>query len=279
MSLPIDGTLDLQTVNKIVNAPAPTNPSDVATKAYVDAVAQGIIYKQAVALVSTAPVALNAPGANIDGTAVSAGQRVLLTAQGTPSQNGIWVWNGAAAAMTRPADFATGAVEHPGASVFVEGGATGLNTTWTMNTTADVTVDTNNQTWTQSGGAGSLTFNAPLTKAGSVVSLNNGNPLPIANGGTGAATASGARTNLAAAGKFAATIGDGAATTFVVNHNLGTEDVTVAILDMASGNYELVGWNPTGVNSISVGPFGSAPAAASGSTPGSGTGKRVVVIG
>jgi len=48
---------------------------------------------------------VSAPGASINGVPMVAGARVLLTAQTTGAENGIWVWNGAAVAMTRPADW------------------------------------------------------------------------------------------------------------------------------------------------------------------------------
>jgi hypothetical protein len=44
----------------------------------------------------------------IDGYQTVAGDRVLLTAQSTASQNGVWV--AASGAWTRPADFAHGTV-------------------------------------------------------------------------------------------------------------------------------------------------------------------------
>lgn len=268
--LPVDTTLDLQNVNKIVNVPAPTQGGDAVNKNYVDAVAQGIIYKQAVQAVSTDDVAVNNPGAI--GT-VTAGERVLLVGQTDASQNGIWTYNGPAAALTRPDDFATASDQKPGVAAFDEG----TNATWTLINTADVTVDTTDQQWSKGAAAGSLTFEAPLTQDGDTVSLNGGQPLPVAYGGTGSGTASGARTNLGAVGKYAETVGDGTATTFTVSHNLGTTDVTVQAFDMATGNLELVATTIESNNSVQIG-FGSAPAAAGGAL-GSGTGKRVVVTG
>jgi hypothetical protein len=276
VTIPVDSPLDFQNVNKPINVPDPTNAQDAATKHYVDSVAQGIVYKQAVAAASDATignVSLAAPGGNLDGFALSAGQRILLTAQTTPAQNGVWVWNGAAAALTRPTDFATGAVEHPGTAVFVENGTDNSKVTYNMNTAGDVTVDTTAQTWTKSSGASTLTFNAPLTQTGNTVSLNNGSPLPIVNGGTGASSALNARAALGATGKFATSIGDGATTVFNVAHNLGTTDVHVQVIDLASGGFELVQWVTNGVNGITL-TFGSAPAVASANT-----GKRVIVIG
>lgn len=274
MSLPVDSTLDLQNANKVQNSVDPTNAQDLATKHYVDSFASGIIYKQAVFAASDATIGnvnIAAPGANLDGVAISAGNRILLTAQTTPSQNGIWVFNGAAVPLSRPTDFAPNATEHPGTAVFVENGTDNTKLTYNMNTTGDVTVDTTAQTWTKAAGASTLSFTAPLTQVGNTVSLTS--PLPIANGGTGSGTAGGARTALAAAGKFATTVGDGAATTFNVAHNLGTTDVHVMIIDLATNAYEIAQWVTNGVNGITVS-FGSAPAVA-----GASAGKRVVVVG
>jgi hypothetical protein len=148
---------------------------------------------------------------------------------------------------------------------------------WAMNTTGNVTVDTTASTWTSIGAAGSYTFQAPITNTGGQIGLNGGNPLAIANGGTGAASVGAARTALGVPGKYAVTVGDGATTAFTVTHNLGTTDVVVQVYDMATGAQELVQTAAVTNNTCSV-TFASAPAAAGGSL-GSGTGKRVVVVG
>jgi hypothetical protein len=271
MTLAVDSNLDFQSVNTAVNLPTPISSGDAANKAYVDAVAQGIIYKEAVAAVSTTNVSVASPGAI--GSA-STGDRVLLAGQTTESENGLWTWNGATSALTRTPDFDTGSTQEPGTSVFDEG----TDTSWTLINTGNVTVDTTDQSWTQTTSAGSLTFDAPLTQSGSTVSLNGGDPLDVTDGGTGASTPAGARSNLNATGKYATTVGDASATSFTITHNLGTTDIQVSVYDMATGAQELVGVTVDTVNTCTVGAFGSAPAAATG-TIGSGTGKRVVVIG
>jgi hypothetical protein len=268
--LPVDSTLNFQNAANIQGLLDPTNAQDAATKHYVDGAMQGVIFKDAVQAVSTTNVTISSPGAIGSATA---GQRVLLTAQTTGSQNGIWVFNGNTSALTRSTDFATGSSQAPGTSVFDEGS----NKLWALINTSNVTVDTTASNWTSIGAAASYTFNAPLTQSGSTISLNNGSPLPIANGGTGAATASAARTGIGATGKYAVSIGDGTTTAFTVTHNLGTTDVIVQVFDMATGNQELVQMAITGANTCSV-TFATAPAAAGG-TIGSGTGKRVVVVG
>lgn len=56
---------------------------------------------------STANINISSPGGTIDGVTLSALDRVLLKDQTTASQNGIYIWNGAAVAMTRAADMDT----------------------------------------------------------------------------------------------------------------------------------------------------------------------------
>lgn len=58
--------------------------------------------------------------------------------------------------------------------------------------------------------------------------------LPVANGGTNAATAAAARTSLGATTKYAASLGDGATLSYAINHALGTSDVVVQVHRVAS---------------------------------------------
>jgi hypothetical protein len=53
--------------------------------------------------------------------------------------------------------------------------------------------------------------------------------LPILQGGTGASTAGGARTNLVVPSTYNTTVGDGAATSYVITHSLGTRNVVVQV--------------------------------------------------
>lgn len=134
-------------------APTPSTASGIAIKSYVDAVAQGLSTKQSVKAASTATVNTGAfSGTTLDGQALTAGDRILLKNQSTTSQNGIWLYHGSGAALTRPVDFATG-VDEGGAFVFVETGTANGKTGWVLGT-ASAVVDTDPQTWTQFSSAG-----------------------------------------------------------------------------------------------------------------------------
>lgn len=86
----------------------PSTADDAATKRYVDtslaaATVRGV--KDPVVAVATANVNVANPGfATLDSVALNNGDRVLLTGQTTASQNGIYVFNGSANAMTRATD-------------------------------------------------------------------------------------------------------------------------------------------------------------------------------
>lgn len=102
--------------------------------------------------VAVANVTVANPGTNtFDGVVLTAGQRLLLTAQTAPAENGPWNWQGSATPMTRPEDFkaasTTGAYEDRG--WYVTGGTVYIGTFWQLTTTGAITIDTTGLTITQ----------------------------------------------------------------------------------------------------------------------------------
>src|SRR4029078_5409233 len=69
----------------------------------------GLVLKGSVRAATTTNITIATPGTTIDGLTAANGEIFLLMGQLTASQNGPWVFNGSAAAMTRPANFDTSA--------------------------------------------------------------------------------------------------------------------------------------------------------------------------
>jgi len=97
---------------------------------------------------------------------MTAGDRVLLALPTADATNGVWIWNGAAVAMTRPTDMLTGPVnfsEIVQDTVFITNGpATHANSTWKQTaaigtgvlngiTNAQFVIDTDPQLWVLTG--------------------------------------------------------------------------------------------------------------------------------
>jgi len=97
----------------------PTGSNDLVNKAYVDFVAAGLSWKQAVRASSTANIPTLSGLLTIDTITLTAGERVLVKNQSTASQNGIYV--ASATAWSRASDADTWD-EYLGAVVFVESG-------------------------------------------------------------------------------------------------------------------------------------------------------------
>ncbi len=214
---------------RITNLADPTGPQDAATKAYVDAYAVGLDFKESVRVATTANITLSGTQ-TIDGIAVTAGQRVLVKDQSTASQNGIY--NVAAGAWTRATDADTSAEVTTGLIVFVEEGTTNATSQWVLSTTGTITLGTTNLTFVQFSGAGQITAGNGLSKTGNTLTVvGTANRISVSGagvdisaayvgqtsittlgtigtgtwqatavavlyGGTGATTAAGARTNL-----------------------------------------------------------------------------------
>lgn len=154
----------------------------------------GMDFKEHVDIVAAANVNIASPGANINGRAMVVGDRVLLPAQTTTSQRGLWVWNGAASAMTRPADSPTGNTGAVVAGTIVEGydGTTRtlyMQTATGTGTNGAIIVDTDAQTWTQP-------FSLTLL-AGYGIGITGGNKIAFKPGvGLAAAGADGASADI-----------------------------------------------------------------------------------
>jgi hypothetical protein len=97
------------------------------------------------AAVATANVSTLSGLNTYDGYTLAAGDTVLLTAQSTASQNGVWL--AASGAWTRPTEFGSG-LTIKGRSITVINGTVNANTNWVLDApTAGITVDTTSQTW------------------------------------------------------------------------------------------------------------------------------------
>jgi hypothetical protein len=119
-------TFDTQThkldVNNgtIINISDPTNSADAATKNYVDNLIRGLTVKSSVDMMSTGNVDLNSTVTSFDGISTTPMDRVLLSFQTNPVENGIYVVN-SNSTLSRSPDLASGA-HTAGVFTFVERG-------------------------------------------------------------------------------------------------------------------------------------------------------------
>ena len=205
---------------KITNLATPSAASDAASKSYVDGVSQGLDVKDSVKATTTANGTLASAFANgqtIDGITLATNDRILIKDQSTQTENGIYTVN-ASGAPTRADDLATGA-DAAGAFVFIEQGTVNAENGFVCTSNkGSAVVGTNNLVFSQFSGAGQITAGNGLEKSGNTLSADlksNGGlviesaeiavdlaassitgTLAIGDGGTGATSASAARTAL-----------------------------------------------------------------------------------
>lgn len=153
----------------------PTNPTHAATKQYVDMASQGLSFKNAVKVVSTTNQAALSGLLTIDSVTLVAGDRVLLAAQSTASQNGIWV--AAAGAWSRATDMDANGELKDGTVVPVAAGTTNQDSLYICTAIgADPWVaGTSTSTWTKFTSVSDLSAGAGLTKTGTTIDFVAGN--------------------------------------------------------------------------------------------------------
>jgi hypothetical protein len=154
-------------------ATTPSADTDIANKAYVDSVAQGLDVKASCVYSTTNNITLSGLAVQAGGdwaATLTAGDRILVKNQSAQAANGIYV--ASASGWTRSADMNTWA-EVPSAFTFIESGTTLSDTGWVCTSNQGGTIDVTPITWSQFSGAGSYLAGTGLTLTGNTFSITN----------------------------------------------------------------------------------------------------------
>ena len=254
MAKQILSDLDFNSAARIQNLPAATASGQPVTYDQLNSAIEGLAWKDSVRVASAANLTISGPGATIDGITMVVNDRVLAKDQTTGSQNGIYVWNGAAIPMTRAADASIFAELEQAVVTVEEGTSAGASF---RQTAVNGTIDSTTVTWASFGtsAAAASETTAGVAELATQSETDAGtddlrivSPLKLANW-------SGRKR------KATQTIGDGSATSFNIDHNFNSRDVTVEVY-RNSGNYDTVLCDVTrpSVNRVTL-PFAAAPAA------------------
>jgi hypothetical protein len=175
----------------------------LATKQYVDAVAEGLHVHASCAAATPATLAsitggtvtynngtagvgatltLSVALTVLDGYTLVNGDRVLVKNEVASANNGIYTWATGGLVLTRATDFDTAAEMASGDFTFVTNGTLYGNTGWVQTSPVTV-VGTSPVTWIQFSGAGTYTAGTGLTLTGTSFSLTA--PVTAILGGTG----------------------------------------------------------------------------------------------
>lgn len=255
MAIEVKRGLDFGGTARLTSLPNALTDQEPATLAQLKSAIEGLAQKDNVRVSTTANISLASPGATVDGIAMAGGDRVLVRAQTTQTENGLYIWNGAAVLMTRSLDAST-FDELESALVSVDEG-TNAGQTWRQ-TAVNGVIGTNNVLFTQfgTGSAAATETSQGVAEIATQAETDAGTddarfitPFKLA-------------TSPFATKKFNQNIGDGSATSYVVTHNLNTRDVTVEVT-RNSGNFDtvLAEVQRTSVNAVTI-LFDVAPTAA-----------------
>jgi len=171
----------------------PTSALQLATKQYVDSVAEGLHVHASCAAATTGTLASITGGTVtynngtagvgatltlsnaltvLDGYTLLNGDRVLVKNEATQANNGIYTWATGGTVLTRATDFDTSVEIASGDFTFVSNGSLYANTGW-VQTQPVTTIGTDAIIWQQFSGSGTYTAGTGLTLSGSQFSITN----------------------------------------------------------------------------------------------------------
>ena len=252
MAKKIFTNFDFQSVSKVTNLPTPSDSGDGVPKSYVDSLVEGLAWKDSCRVATQSNLNLASPGATIDGITMASQDRILVRAQSTASENGIYVWNGSAVAATRALDASTFAELEQAVTTVEEG--TSAATSYRQDQ-VNGTIGSSSISWVTFGTAAPAASEttAGVAELATQAEVNTGTddlrivtPLKLA-------TWSGRIK------KYATSIGDGSATSYTVTHNLGSLDVQVAIFQNSTGDEVITDVTHATTNTLTI-VFATAPA-------------------
>jgi hypothetical protein len=237
---------DFQGVNRPFNIPPSTAAGQVVVHEQLTTAIEGLAFKDNVRVRATTNITLSAPGATVDGIAMVSGDRFLASGQTAQSENGIYVWTGAATPATRSTDAST-ADELESAIVMVDEG-THAGTSWRQST-VNFVLGTGNIVWVAFG-TGTPAATETISGAAEIATQ-----VETDAGSDDARIVTPAKLRNASFLQLTKefTVGDGTATSFTVTHNWNTKKVGVIVREAAGleRDYDAE-INRTGVNTVAV---------------------------
>ena len=186
-------SLTLGGLTSIAVTQDPTSALQLATKQYVDAVAEGLHVHASCAVATTGTLAsitggtvtynngtagvgatltLSVALTVLDGYTLLNGDRVLVKNEVASANNGIYTWATGGLVLTRATDFDTAAEMASGDFTFISYGTLYGSTGWVQTDPVTV-VGTSPVTWIQFSGSGAYTAGTGLTLTGTQFSITN----------------------------------------------------------------------------------------------------------
>lgn len=231
MSVLVNTKLDFGGGRRITNLAAGQASGEPVVYEQLIAALEALSWKDNVRVSTGSNINLSSPGATLDGVTMSVNDRVLLRSQTTVTQNGIYVWNGSAVPMTRALDGSTFEALESAVITVDEGTSAGSSFRQTQ---VNGVIENSNIVWSLFGGSPAASESASgIAEIATQAETDSGSddlrfitPLKLA-------------TYSGRAKRYAASLGDGSATSYAITHNLGTLDVQVYCYENSGSKREV----------------------------------------